>query len=77
MNINDFDFSGKRVRFKGYCLTKYDLGQILEELCPLSGWWCNYEVFTYPELVVCLKDYLNQSCEAINCQCGTRDKPLT
>lgn len=80
MSINDFDFSGKRVRFEGNCLTKFDLGQILEELCPLSGWWFNYNVLTYSELVVCLKAYLHDkdnTCEVINCQCGKRNKSLT
>lgn len=52
---SDFDFSGKRVRFNGKALTKFDVAWHIEQIDVWSHATIIMDVLTYSDLVDLLK----------------------
>ena len=51
--IKEFDFTGRRVRLNGKCLSKFDLSYLIGQLCP----WSCYSI--YPDAYL-YKDYADK-----------------
>lgn len=57
-SISDFDFSGKRVRYLGKVLSKFDLSWIIGDINPWSPYHIYPYDYPYADYVSCLKSLL-------------------
>ena len=58
LSISEFDFSGKRVYFRGKCQSKFDLSYLIGMIQPLSCYSIYPDAYPYADYVSKLKSLL-------------------
>lgn len=59
MNLSDFDFTGKRVKYQGKVQSKFELSYLIGMLKPLSCYHIYPDAYPYADYVSCLKSLLS------------------
>lgn len=60
LKFEDFDFSGKRVRYRGECQSKFNLSYFISMIRPLSCYSIYPDVYSYQDYADYLKSVLSE-----------------
>ena len=60
LKFDDFDFTGKRVRYQGKVQTKSDLSYLISMIVPLSCYSVYPDAYSYQDYANCLMFHLKR-----------------